>query len=50
MTIRTLVLKKKLAGAMRRAWPVPSWVMMKTKGAVRFHAKRRHWRRSRIKP
>jgi large subunit ribosomal protein L39e len=49
MTIRTLVLKKKLARAMKKAWPVPSWVVMKTKGRVRFHVKRRHWRRSKIK-
>jgi len=49
MTIRTLVLKKKLAKAMKRAWPVPAWVMIRTKGRFRFHAKRRFWRRGRIK-
>ncbi len=49
MTIRTFVLKRKLARALKKAWPVPSWVMMRTKGRVRFHVKRRHWRRSKIK-
>ncbi|HDJ66814.1 MAG TPA: 50S ribosomal protein L39e [Nitrososphaeria archaeon] len=49
MTIRTLVLKKKLSRALRKAWPVPSWVVMKTHGRVRFHAKQRHWRRGKIK-
>lgn len=46
MTIRTLALKKRLAKAMRRSWPVPAWVVIKTRRRVRFHAKMRHWRRS----
>ena len=50
MTIRTLVLKRKLSRAMKKAWPVPAWVVMKTKGNFRFHTKRRHWRSGRIKP
>ncbi|MEN2974810.1 MAG: 50S ribosomal protein L39e [Candidatus Caldarchaeales archaeon] len=46
MTIRTLVLKKKLAKALKRAWPVPAWVIVKTRRRVRTHSKQRHWRRS----
>ena len=49
MTIRNLPLKKRLAKAMRRSWPVPTWVIAKTHGRVRFHAKQRHWRRGRLK-
>lgn len=47
---RTLALKKRLARAMRRSWPVPAWVMVKTRRRVRTHARRRHWRTSKIKP
>lgn len=49
MTIRTFVLKRKLARAMKKAWPVPAWVIMRTHGTFRFHVKRRHWRRGKIK-
>lgn len=49
MTIRTLALKKRLAKAIRHGWPVPTWVIARTHGRVRFHAKMRHWRRGRIK-
>ncbi|MCL7385711.1 MAG: 50S ribosomal protein L39e [Thaumarchaeota archaeon] len=47
---RTLPLKKRLARAMRRSWPVPSWVILRTARKVRTHERRRHWRTSRIKP
>lgn len=46
MTIRTLALKKKLSKALKRAWPVPAWVIVKTKRRFRTHSKSRHWRRS----
>jgi large subunit ribosomal protein L39e len=41
--------KRRLVKAGQRAKPVPAWVMAKTRGRVRRHAKRRHWRRSKIK-
>lgn len=47
---RTLALKKRLARAAKRSWPVPAWVIVKTNRKVRTHARRRHWRTSRIKP
>lgn len=46
LTIRTLVLKKRLSKALKRAWPVPAWVIVKTRRRVRTHSKQRHWRRS----
>lgn len=50
MSKKMLSKKKRLAAAQRRSWPVPTWVIIKTKRKVRFHARRRSWRRSRIKP
>ncbi|MEM3399167.1 MAG: 50S ribosomal protein L39e [Nitrososphaerota archaeon] len=46
MTIRTLALKKKLSKALKRTWPVPAWVIVKTRRKFRTHSKSRHWRRS----
>ncbi|MDJ0269894.1 MAG: 50S ribosomal protein L39e [Aigarchaeota archaeon] len=47
---RTFSLKKRLAKAARRAWPVPTWVIARTARRVRFSNRRRSWRRSSIKP
>jgi len=43
-------LKRRLARAGKRTRRVPVWVMAKTMGKVRTDAKRRSWRRQRIKP
>ncbi|KUO40209.1 MAG: 50S ribosomal protein L39 [Hadesarchaea archaeon DG-33-1] len=43
-------LKRRLGKASKRTHRVPVWVMAKTGGKVRTHAKRRNWRRQRIKP
>jgi len=42
--------KLRLAKAGKEKGPVPTWVMVKTKGEVRTTPKRRHWRRNKIKP
>jgi len=47
---KNLPVKKRLARELRRAWPVPTWVIAKTRRHVRFSNRRRSWRRSRIKP
>ncbi len=44
-TSKQLGKKKRLARALRRARPVPVWVVMKTMGKVRVSARRRSWRR-----
>ena len=41
--------KRRLAKAGKQAQAVPTWVIAKTKGKVRTHPKRRHWRRNKIK-
>ncbi|MEM3031663.1 MAG: 50S ribosomal protein L39e [Nitrososphaerota archaeon] len=48
--VKVLPLKKRLARELRRAWPVPTWVIARTRRDVRFSNRRRSWRRSRIKP
>lgn len=47
---KQLPVKKRLAKARKHSGAVPTWVVVKTRGRVRFHSKRRHWRRGRIKP
>ncbi|NOZ76597.1 MAG: 50S ribosomal protein L39e [Euryarchaeota archaeon] len=49
MSKLTLGRKLRLAKAMRQNRPVPIWAVGKTLGRVRFHPKRRMWRRSRLK-
>jgi len=43
-------LKRRLAKAGKQTRRPPVWVMVKTFGKVRTHAKQRSWRRQRIKP
>jgi len=42
--------KRRLIKANNQSQPVPSWVMIKTRGAVRTNPKRRNWRRRKLKP
>jgi large subunit ribosomal protein L39e len=42
--------KRRLIRAGRQSRAVPAWVMVKTHGKVRVSPKRRHWRRTKIKP
>lgn len=41
--------KRRLMKAEKKNSPVPAWVIAKTRGRVRTHPKRRHWRRNRLK-
>ncbi len=43
-------LKRRLGRAAKLTRRAPVWVMAKTKGKIRTHAKRRSWRRQRVKP
>ncbi|MFX1486806.1 MAG: 50S ribosomal protein L39e [Promethearchaeota archaeon] len=42
--------KLRLGHALTENKSVPTWVIVKTRGRVRMHPKRRLWRRTRIKP
>ncbi|MEM4246667.1 MAG: 50S ribosomal protein L39e [Candidatus Bathyarchaeia archaeon] len=43
------VKKRRIAAAVRQNRPVPTWIIAKTKGAVRTNPQRRNWRRTKLK-
>ncbi|XP_024961354.1 60S ribosomal protein L39-2-like [Cynara cardunculus var. scolymus] len=43
------MIKKKLAKKRRQNKPIPNWIRMKTGNKIRYNAKRRHWRRTKLK-
>eukprot|EP00924_Labyrinthula_sp_SR-Ha-C_P000487 maker-scaffold_27-snap-gene-0.34-mRNA-1 protein AED:0.03 eAED:0.03 QI:0/0.5/0.33/1/0/0/3/1382/77 len=46
---KTLKTKVKLARAAKKNRPIPGWVRFKTGNTIRYNAKRRHWRRTKLK-
>ncbi|XP_076899307.1 large ribosomal subunit protein eL39y-like [Bidens hawaiensis] len=42
------MIKKKLAKKMRQNRPVPRWIHLRTNNKIRYNAKRRHWRRTKL--
>ncbi|RDK40079.1 hypothetical protein M752DRAFT_48238 [Aspergillus phoenicis ATCC 13157] len=40
--------KQKLAKAQRQNRPIPQWIRLRTGNTIRYNAKRRHWRKSRL--
>lgn len=45
---KTFRIKKKLAKKMRQNRPIPHWIRMRTDNTIRYNAKRRHWRRTKL--
>ncbi|KAJ7979643.1 60S ribosomal protein L39 [Quillaja saponaria] len=45
---KTFQIKKKLAKKMRQNRPIPHWIRMRTDNTIRYNAKRRHWRRTKL--
>merc|ERR1712119_195732 len=45
---KTFIIKRKLAHAMNKNRPVPQWIRMRTGNKIRYNAKRRHWRRTKL--
>lgn len=45
---KSLNTKKKLAKAAKQNRPLPQWVRLKTDNKIRYNAKRRHWRRTKL--
>ncbi|XP_057965283.1 large ribosomal subunit protein eL39-like [Malania oleifera] len=41
---KTFRIKKKLAKKMRQNWPIPHWIHMRTNNTIRYNAKRKQWR------
>ena len=46
---KTLLMKKRLGKKQRQNRPLPNWYRYKTDNAIRYNAKRRHWRRTKLK-
>ncbi|KAL1315863.1 hypothetical protein AAHE18_15G019600 [Arachis hypogaea] len=45
---KTFRIKKKLGKKMRQNRPIPYWIRMRTDNTIRYNAKRRHWRRTKL--
>eukprot|EP01115_Flamella_aegyptia_P014515 TRINITY_DN83016_c0_g1_i1.p1 TRINITY_DN83016_c0_g1~~TRINITY_DN83016_c0_g1_i1.p1 ORF type:complete len:52 (+),score=19.58 TRINITY_DN83016_c0_g1_i1:57-212(+) len=45
---KSFVMKRKLGKKAKQNRPVPYWVRLKTNNAIRYNAKRRHWRRTKL--
>jgi len=46
---KTLLMKKRLAKKQRQNRPLPNWFRYKSDSNIRYNAKRRHWRRTKLK-
>ncbi|KAG5924023.1 60S ribosomal protein L39 [Claviceps purpurea] len=40
--------KQKMAKAGKQNRPVPGWIRLRTNNPIRYNAKRRHWRKTRL--
>ncbi|TKA38213.1 hypothetical protein B0A54_09153 [Friedmanniomyces endolithicus] len=40
--------KQKLARAQKQNRPIPQWIRLRTNNTIRYNAKRRHWRKTRL--
>ncbi|KXT01435.1 hypothetical protein AC578_9547, partial [Pseudocercospora eumusae] len=45
---KTFRTKQKLAKAQKQNRPIPQWIRLRTGNTIRYNAKRRHWRKTRI--
>ncbi|XP_017302241.1 60S ribosomal protein L39 [Diaphorina citri] len=46
---KTFRIKMKLAKKLKQNRPIPQWIRMRTGNTIRYNAKRRHWRRTKLK-
>ena len=47
-SLKSLNRKVKMAKMMKSNRPLPNWIRYKTDNTIRYNAKRRHWRRTKI--
>ncbi|KAK1746525.1 60S ribosomal protein L39 [Skeletonema marinoi] len=45
---KTFRTKVKLAKAMKQNRPLPQWIRLRTDNTVKYNARRRHWRRTKL--
>nr|ABG46421.1 ribosomal protein L39 [Pectinaria gouldii] len=46
---KTFKIKTILAKKQRQNRPIPQWTRLKTGNKIRYNAKRRHWKRTKLK-
>ena len=46
--LKTFRIKTKLAKKLKQNRPIPNWIRMRTGNTIRYNAKRRHWRRTKL--
>jgi len=46
---KTATVKRKLAKKLRQNRPIPHWIRFRTDNKIKYNAKRRHWRRTKLK-
>ncbi|CAL9731638.1 large ribosomal subunit protein eL39 [Monosporozyma unispora] len=45
---KSFITKQKLAKAKKQNRPLPQWIRLRTNNKVRYNAKRRNWRRTKL--
>jgi large subunit ribosomal protein L39e len=48
-SIKTAQHKQKYAKAMKNNRPIPYWIRLRTGNTIRYNAKRRHWKRTKLR-
>ncbi|XP_036998186.1 60S ribosomal protein L39-like [Artibeus jamaicensis] len=46
---KTFRIKRLLAKKQEQNQPIPQWIQRKTGNKIRYHSKRRHWKRTKLK-
>lgn len=47
-SIKTFALKKKLGKKIKQNRQIPNWIRMRTGNTIRYNAKKRNWRRTKL--
>ncbi|KAG0256914.1 60S ribosomal protein L39 [Mortierella polycephala] len=45
---KSFIIKRKLGKKLKQNRPLPNWCRMRTDNKIRYNAKRRHWRRTKL--
>jgi large subunit ribosomal protein L39e len=45
---KTFITKRTLAKKQRQNRPLPQWIRMRTDNTIKWNARRRHWRRTKL--
>ena len=48
-SIKTFAKKTRMAKKIKQNRPLPNWIRYRTDNKIRYNARRRHWRRTKLK-